>query len=298
MGLGVSQKWGRLSKKSVDILRAHVFSSTPGAEEISDIVGYVENAGIPTSLTPDFVGQLLHDTTNNNFYIAYARTAGAWRLTSTAGSAGLFYQDQLVVPKTSGKGILIDLDAPGYGWHDIIGNVTPKDTGVGTPVRAVYAGGTVGQFSFAANDICDFEYHIPHDYAPGTDLYIHIHWSHTGTSISGNAQFTFYHQYAKGHNQENFPTEKNVVVTYATTNIATTPQYRHRIDEVQLSSNGGSATLIDSASIEVDALIIGAMKLTSLPTIGGGGKLFVHFIDIHYQSTMVATKNKAPNFYT
>jgi len=33
-------------------------------------------------------------------------------------------------------------------------------------------------------------------------------------------------------------------------------------------------------------------------TMNGGAKPFVHSIDIHYQSTGVNTKNKAPNFYT
>lgn len=31
--------------------------------------------------------------------------------------------------------------------------------------------------------------------------------------------------------------------------------------------------------------------------IGGGGKLFIHTCDLHYQSTNMATKNSAPNFY-
>ena len=40
------------------------------------------------------------------------------------------------------------------------------------------------------------------------------------------------------------------------------------------------------------------LKPTTLPTFGGSGKLFIHTCDIHYQSTNIATKNKAPNFYS
>ncbi len=28
------------------------------------------------------------------------------------------------------------------------------------------------------------------------------------------------------------------------------------------------------------------------------GDLFVHFVDLHYQSSGIGTKNKSPNFYT
>jgi hypothetical protein len=207
------------------------------------------------------------------------------------------YTPTLILDKTAGEGIKVDLNAPTFPWHDIIGPVTPKATGVGSPARTQYAGGNVYDWKFILNDVCDFNFHIPHDYVPGSALYIHVHWSHNGTAISGNAQFTFYHQYAKGHDQANFSSEKNVVVTYNTTNIAATPQYRHRIDEAQLSTSGGSASLLDSDTIEPDGLIMGALKLTSLPTITGGS-LFVHTVDVHYQSTNVGTKQKSPNFYS
>lgn len=203
----------------------------------------------------------------------------------------------LVLPKASGSGLQVDPAAPSFGWRDIIGAVHPKATGLGTPTRTIYAGANVAQFAFVAGDVCDFEFHIPHDYVPGTDIYIHPHWSHNGTAISGNVVFDFFYQYAKGHNQENFSAEKNVTITYNTTNLTTTPRYRHRIDEAALSNNGGSATLLDRNLIEVDGLIIGTLKLTTLPTITGGN-LFVHTCDIHYQSNSMATKQKAPNFYT
>lgn len=203
----------------------------------------------------------------------------------------------IVVAKNSGTGLKVDTDTPSFGWRDIIGNVEPKATGAGSPTRAVYAGGNLGQYSFIANDICDFQFHIPHDYVPGTDIYFHVHWSHTGTSISGDAVFTVYHTYAKGHNQAEFPSEKTVTITHSTVNITTTPRYRHRIDEVIISGPTATATLMDRDDIEVDGLVLVTLKLTTLPTIGGGGALFVHTCDIHYQSTNMATKSRAPNFY-
>ena len=184
-----------------------------------------------------------------------------------------------------------------YGWRDIIGKVIPKATGAGSPTRAVYIGGKLGQYAFVANDAYDMEFHMPHDYVAGTDIYIHLHWSHNGTTITGNAVFDFYYSHAKGHNQANFGAEKNLTITYATTDIATTPQYRHRIDEVIMSGASATATLMDRDDLEPDGLILMTVRLTTLPTIGGGGRLFIHTADIHYQSDNSATLNKAPNFY-
>lgn len=208
--------------------------------------------------------------------------------------------DTIVLPKTSGKGIKVDTATPIFGWRDIIGNVQPKATGVGSPARSVYRG-NIGDYAFALNDVCDFMFHLPHDYAPGTDLYFHVHWSHNdGTSVTGNAVFTFYYAYSKGHNQAIFPAEKTLTLTYATTDLATTPQYRHRIEETAMTGATAGAVLTDRALIEVDGLVQGTLKLTGIPTFGAGGKLFIHTCDIHYQSTGIATSQKSPNptFYS
>lgn len=228
--------------------------------------------------------------------------ANTWSGTQTLADINI--TDSITFVKTAGKGIKIDTTSPDYGWHDLIGDISPKASGAGSPTRTLYRG-NLYDFAFGANDLCDLSYHIPHDYVPGTDIYIHVHWSHTGTAIYGTASFTFYFTYAKGHNQADFPTDKNVVVTYdtglaanaATTNITNTPRYRHRVDEIIFTSAGGSASLLDNALLEVDGMILAMIKVTSLPTITGGS-LFIHTVDIHYQSTGISTKQKAPNFYT
>jgi hypothetical protein len=207
------------------------------------------------------------------------------------------FPNGLIVAKTQGIGVKVDIDTPTFGWRDITATVQPKATGGGSPARAIYAGGNLAQYAFIANDVCEFEFHLPHDYVPSTDLYFHVHWSHNGTSITGTATFTVYYTYAKGHNQQVFPAEKTLTISYDTVDLATTPQYMHRIDEVVMTDETASATLTDRDEIEVDGLILCTVKLTSLPTIGGGGKLFIHTCDIHYQSTNMATKGKAPAFY-
>jgi len=208
-------------------------------------------------------------------------------------------QNNPVLSKTSGRGIKVDIVSPTFPWADIIGLMEEDPGGANSPVLTTFRGGLVRDYAYTTNDKVDLRFHIPHDYAPGTDMHVHVHWSHNGTAISGNFTLSCASTYAKGHNQAIYPAEKTVTITYATVDIATTPQYIHRIDEVPWSSNGGSATLFDSALIEPDGLVKMNCTLTSLPTITGGStpRVFIDFIDLHYQSTGINTKQKAPNFY-
>jgi hypothetical protein len=89
-------------------------------------------------------------------------------------------------------------------------------------------------------------------------------------------------------------------LSVSTPNIATIPQYRHRVDEIQLSATSPGANQLDSANIEVDGMILIALRSTTIPTITGGSTNAPAFFtcDLHYQSTSIGTKQKAPNFYT
>jgi hypothetical protein len=202
----------------------------------------------------------------------------------------------IVLPKTSSEGIQVDPAAATFPWHGITGMALFNTAGANAPTIAAYRGGNGRLLKFIANDRMDYVFHIPHDYAPGTDIHAHVHWLHNGTAISGNASFRLDYSYAKGHNQANFPAEKQQTITYATTNIATTPQYRHRIDEIVISDATGSGNYLDRTTFEVDGIITMGLALTSLPTITGGD-LFIFTADLHYQSTGIGTKQKAPNFY-
>lgn len=209
----------------------------------------------------------------------------------------------LQIPKTSGLGIKVDsTGTPTFPWRDLIGDITPKASGPGAPTLAAFRGGNVRAFFYSAGDDGDVVYHIPHDYVPGSDLHLHLHWAHNGTAISGSLVVNFYITYAKGHNQAtdgNFIAEVNRTLTVSTPDIATIPQYSHRLDETQISAASPAASQIDSDIIEPDGLILLHFDVTTIPTITGGSTnepaLFT--LDIHYQSTSVGTKAKAPNFY-
>ena len=206
-----------------------------------------------------------------------------------------------VRPKTKGIGTKIDLTTPTWPWRDLEGTENPRPTIPNKAELEIFRG-TVRQWAFAVDDMSDNQFHIPHDYAPGTDLYIHVHWSHIGTAISGQIEFTFNHMYAKGHQQAEFGAEKSVVFSLSTPDIATIPQYRHMITEAQLSSSAPTAAQIDNADLEPDGMILCNLSPTVIPAITGslGNKNmpFILQIDIHYQSTEIGTKAKEPDFWT
>lgn len=184
-----------------------------------------------------------------------------------------------------------------YGWKDLLGDVTPKTSGGGSPQLATFRDG-VRWFNYAAGDDGDMVFHIPHDYVPGTDLYLHPHWAHNGTNISGSIDIRLHLTYSKGHQQAAFHDDVEPHIVVSSLNLTNTPQYWHRIDEIKISQSGGSATLLNTDNIEVDGLILVHYDFDVIPTItGGSGKPFLFAFDLHYQASTPVTKNKAPPFY-
>ena len=228
------------------------------------------------------------------------QTTGLLREGRPATVTTLTATDGVVLPKTSALGIKVDTDTPTFPWQDLIGVLRPDTAGANTPTLDTVRAGACREFFYSAGDKMDMNFHIPHDYLPGSDLFIHMHWMHNGTAISGNMVATFASTYAKGHAQAIFPAEKAVTISVSTPNIATIPQYSHRIDEVAMTSDAGSATLWANSLIEPDGIILVNMTVTTIPTITGGARNepCVFFADIHYQSTGIGTKQKAPDFYT
>lgn len=204
-----------------------------------------------------------------------------------------------VRPKTKGIGTKVDLASPTWPWRDLEGQVTPRASAPNNATLDVW-NGNIRRWSFNTNDVSDNCFHLPHDYVPGSDLFVHVHWGHNGTAISGSIAFRFYHTYAKGHSQAAFPTEKQLDFSLSTPSVGTVPQYQHMITEAQLSSASPTASQLDSSILEVDGLIMGTMQVVTLPSISGGtvSRPFVFYVDLHYQSTEIGTKQKAPDFWT
>lgn len=208
-------------------------------------------------------------------------------------------EGNIVLAKASGNGIKVDTSTPTYPWRDLEGAINVKEVGGSAPAFGTFRTG-IRAFSFGVGEKADFCFHVPHDYVPGTDLFIHTHWSHNGTNISGTLQMEIAATYAKGFEQATFSAPVLGETLSDSLSIANHPQYMHIINETPLSTPGGNSSLLDTNKIEVDGLILVTATAITIPTITGGtpNEPFIFTIDIHYQSTGVGTKNRYPGFYS
>lgn len=193
--------------------------------------------------------------------------------------------------KEAGNGIKIDPNDPDFPWVDLIGLVIPNsETPSLSPSVEVFRTGVKG-FAYGVNEELICHYHIPHDWLLGTDGKLHLHWGHNGTSSSGNLVVTATCCY--GDRDGNFGAP--VTATF-TINTASAAQYEHVVSEIDLLVETPTANQLDKSLIEVDGLLLVTFKVTGMPTIAGGGDLFIFTADLHYQSTGIGTKNNAAPF--
>jgi len=216
-------------------------------------------------------------------------------------------QSVLVLPKTQNYGILLDTTTPTYGWRDILGPIIVKGIGANDPDWAVFRD-TIRQYRWTNGNMREVWniYHIPHDHVMGTDLYIHVHWDQnvvdTGgpAGVPGNVKWYFDISYSKGHGTPGGASDpSNAIITQSVVQQASTTQYGHMIAEVQFTNAGGDATHIDRARIEPDGLIKVRLYRDSTDVADTLNQdPFVGMTDVHYQSTNIGTKQKAPPFWT
>ena len=206
-------------------------------------------------------------------------------------------EGSLNFPKDPGVALKIENQ---FGWVDLIGDITPRQNGVDAPSLKQF-NGNIYYYAFAIRNKSDCQFHIPHDYAPGSDLYAHIHWSHNGSAISGSFIVNMYVTYAKGHGQGTFTNIIPMVISETGLTITNTPQFCHKVTEVKISTAGGGTNFINTNDIEVDGIVSINFDVVTIPSISGSisstNLPFVFCLDLHMQSTGLSTKNKSPNFY-
>lgn len=192
-----------------------------------------------------------------------------------------------------GTGLLVE---GGYSWRDLEGPIVAPTLGAGRPVLTTYVG-EIEDYAFDAGDhYSPIKFHWPHDWAPGTDTLIHLHWSHNGTNISGSLVIDYVYIWARRDGV--FTAPKTITQTVSGINITNTPATKKRVDEVQFSTPGGTATLHDTDLFEPDGMILLHFNVVTIPTVTGGAlKPFIHYVDQHIQSTGMGTKNNAPDFW-
>ena len=224
---------------------------------------------------------------NNGDVSVIAGSLEGIRVVNTGAAIETVFSDDVIRDVVSGEGTKIgDATTSDFGWRDILGAINVRGIGVTDPTWTQIAATGFWDYAFDVNDVCWINFHMPHDYVPGTDIHFHVHWLANGTNVNTvKWQFTF--AYADGFGNGTFPLTTPTVVTAEEAGSGTA--YDHMITET---------AAVTIAGLEVDGII--KCKITRI-TNGGTDNtdgIFLQLSDIHYQSTNLPTKNKAPDFYT
>lgn len=165
----------------------------------------------------------------------------------------------------------------GYGWKDLLSDAISCPTG---PKAATYnvfqANGADEVFGYEMSTtsmVISGQSHVPHDYAAGTKVYLHVHWAATVASTR-TSTFRFAWSYARGYGVEAFSSPVGVDVTQAHCNIA----YGHNIAEF----SDAQAILPDN--FETDGLLLWSMRVTAQGATSVAYNPFVFMLDMHYQT--------------
>ena len=174
---------------------------------------------------------------------------------------------------------------PLYGWRDLRSAITAADIPASSAPTPTAFGptGSLKRYAFAVNDYVGLDFHVDHDYWPGSTAYIHVHWTTNGTSTN-TVKWQLTYTIAKGHNQANFGTDTVITLEEAAAGTA----WRHMVTE---DATGFSL-------IEPDTLLHVDLKRITNGGTENTDAVFGLFVDIHYQTMQYATPYRTPNFYT
>jgi len=171
------------------------------------------------------------------------------------------------------------------GWRDIPGQIEVRGNGSTAPTwTSMATGSPFSAYSFKTNNECWVNYHINHDYALGTPVYLHLHYTTNGTATTP-VVWEFRYTVAKGHGQSAFNMTGSVVT------VATTPNgtpFTHMVAEIPVP--------IVSDQIEPDSLILVRIRRVANSGWDNPDTVFLLNADVHYQSDRFSTKNRTPNF--
>jgi hypothetical protein len=142
--------------------------------------------------------------------------------------------------------------------------------------------GNIKQYAFGIGDSVYFTGHVDHDWLVDSLAFFHTHWTTNGTNTQP-VRWEVNYTIAKGHNQEAYPAEKQIILTEA----ATGTPWQHMITE---DTAGFSL-------VETDSVVCFEVKRVTNGGTDNTDTVFLLTSDLHYQVGQHATPQKAPNFF-
>ena len=177
-----------------------------------------------------------------------------------------------------------------YGWVDNVSNFEIRGQGNSDPDWQPFRSG-IRAYRFEAGKMNEVwsSFHINHDYALGTPVYPHVHWSPEDDGL-GTVRWGFEYTVAKGHAQAEGSVFEPTTIVHGETEITEPSAYKHFVTETS------DELSIPPDKLEPDSIVlIRFFRDANNDTYNGG--VFGLKSDLHYQAARFATKNKAPNFF-
>lgn len=171
------------------------------------------------------------------------------------------------------------------GWLDINCPIIVTGSGANDPTIATITGLTGMQlYTFPGTGSmkqCWSQIHIPHNYAPGTGIYFHMHVLTDAAVLTGNYKINFDYSYASSNGVFSPVQTVSIVDNFQNT-------LQHKITEI--------AAPVLAGQLEVDGVVMCRAyrdPADALDTFQGD--LHLIYIDCHMQISKFSTKNRNAN---
>lgn len=180
--------------------------------------------------------------------------------------------------------------SPTVGWKDLTGDVAVRGTGAANPEWTAFKNG-IYAYAFPSDLSKEFwiNFHIDHDYKPGSAIFPHVHFSLLDDAASGVVAFGIEYTIAKGHQQTSGSVFANTTTTSAAVTVPAGSASKHFVVE--------HVEGIVDTNIEPDSLMLVRFFRDNSVDDNLAATIFGFTADIHYQFDRYGTANKAPNFY-
>ena len=182
----------------------------------------------------------------------------------------------------------LNLLAEDAGWNDLLGEFIDRTSGTDRPSQATLFGGhTMLVWSRTALNQTTVNWHLRHDYKPGSAVYPHIHFRPTG-NVSGNVHWRFILSATKGHGQRaGIPTATTIDLIFP---IPANSLGTHFVAEIP--APGWYTT-----ELEWDTVIhCTVQRRADLATDTYEATVAAWQADLHYQVGRIATPARLPPF--
>ena len=221
-----------------------------------------------------------------------------------------FFEDHVVMPNTSGKGLKVGSFADrdfSFGWRTLYEPVTVRGTPTVNspqtwtdPTWTVFGATGFYGYLFIVGDQIWQAYMVPHDIVPGSSVHFVQNWTNNDiASPAGAAYVTWETEYAfaKGYSQAAFDFGQ---ATSPLTNSGTVNATALVGSAVYTHVTSTSAAVALPAMTEPGGMIYTRVRRIdndTSPLANATEDIFLLATGLQYQSTNLATKQKSSSFY-